>query len=215
MPTTYPLTLYQYDELDEKAQTKARDWFRTDWPDYDWWENTIEDAVQCLRLLGFIDLEPKDVMFSGFSSQGDGASFTGAWHSLSCDVAGLREHAPTSKYNTPLRALADEIEDILRPLRAVDAHCVTTITRRSHAYAHERTVEMETTYYDAADAEMLASRSTDEAIDDWCRDCMRWIYQQLEAEYEYLTGDEAVTETLKANQYTFTKNGRRMEPPQP
>ena len=37
----------------------------------------------------------------------------------------------------------------------------------------------------------------------------RWLYRQLEAEYDYLTSDEAIDDSIIANEYTFTENGRR------
>lgn len=37
----------------------------------------------------------------------------------------------------------------------------------------------------------------------------RWLYRQLEREYDYLSSDEAVDETIAANEYTFTAAGRR------
>ena len=41
------------------------------------------------------------------------------------------------------------------------------------------------------------------------RDLARWLYRQLEREYDYLTPDEAVDEAITANEYTFTEAGRR------
>jgi hypothetical protein len=41
------------------------------------------------------------------------------------------------------------------------------------------------------------------------RDLANWLYRQLEQEYDYLTSDEAVDETLTVNGYTFTEEGRR------
>jgi hypothetical protein len=35
---------------------------------------------------------------------------------------------------------------------------------------------------------------------------MRWIYKSLEREYNYLTSDEAVAESLDANEYDFEFN---------
>ncbi len=41
------------------------------------------------------------------------------------------------------------------------------------------------------------------------RDLARWLYRQLEREYDYLTSDDAVDESIALNQYTFTAQGRR------
>ena len=41
------------------------------------------------------------------------------------------------------------------------------------------------------------------------RDLARWLYRQLENEYNALTSDEMVDETIVANAYTFTASGRQ------
>jgi len=41
------------------------------------------------------------------------------------------------------------------------------------------------------------------------RDLARWLYRQLESEYNALNSDEMVDETIVANAYTFTASGRR------
>lgn len=90
MPRTIETTVYQYDELDERAQAKARDWFRDSAGD-DGFDSVLEMAADVARMLGF-DIRTRKVKlmngstrndpaiyFSGFSSQGDGASFEGTW----------------------------------------------------------------------------------------------------------------------------------------
>jgi hypothetical protein len=49
----------------------------------------------------------------------------------------------------------------------------------------------------------------EEAVTEALRDLARWLYRQLEREYEYLTSDAVVDEAILANEYTFTANGRR------
>jgi hypothetical protein len=41
------------------------------------------------------------------------------------------------------------------------------------------------------------------------RDLARWLYRQLEAEYDHLASDEAIEERIIVNAYTFTEEGRR------
>ena len=36
----------------------------------------------------------------------------------------------------------------------------------------------------------------------------RWLYRQLEAEYDHLTSDETIEEGIIVNEYTFTEGGR-------
>jgi hypothetical protein len=54
-----------------------------------------------------------------------------------------------------------------------------------------------------------AAPDVEEAVKELLRDFMRWIYRQLEQEYGYLTSDESVDDTIRANEYTFTEDGRR------
>ena len=49
----------------------------------------------------------------------------------------------------------------------------------------------------------------EEVVIEALRDLARWLYRQLEREYDYLSSDEAVDETIIANEYTFTEAGRR------
>ena len=41
------------------------------------------------------------------------------------------------------------------------------------------------------------------------RDLARWLYRQLEAEYDHLTSDEAIEEGIIVNEYTLTEAGLR------
>ena len=53
---------------------------------------------------------------------------------------------------------------------------------------------------------------TDDAEDtviEAMRDLARWLYRQLRSEYEHLTSDAAIDETLAANCWTFTAGGER------
>lgn len=61
-----------FDQLNDDAKETARDWYRSDGFDYQWWDHTYEEWTAELEEMGFAGV---DISFSGFSSQGDGASF--------------------------------------------------------------------------------------------------------------------------------------------
>jgi hypothetical protein len=67
-----------YDQLEDRAKEKARDWFRQGCcEDSLWSEFTLDDWKETLTEMGFgYDKDSVDISFSGFWSQGDGASFT-------------------------------------------------------------------------------------------------------------------------------------------
>jgi len=64
---------FHFDDLQPVAKEKARNWAREGLFGSDWYNLVIEDWQQFLSDIGFDDSE---IAFSGFSSQGDGASFT-------------------------------------------------------------------------------------------------------------------------------------------
>ncbi len=72
-----------------------------------------------------------------------------------------------------------------------------------HEYCMAISVERDSpTYQDmTADAE--------EVIIEALRDLARWLYRQLEREYDHLSSNEVVNESIAANEYTFTASGRR------
>jgi hypothetical protein len=65
---------YQYDQLDGTGKVKAKEWWAsTSSDDTYWYESLLDDWKERLEEMGFGN---PDIGFSGFSSQGDGASFT-------------------------------------------------------------------------------------------------------------------------------------------
>jgi hypothetical protein len=49
----------------------------------------------------------------------------------------------------------------------------------------------------------------EEGITEALRDLARWLYRSLEKEWDYQFSDEAADEAIRANEYTFTVDGRR------
>ena len=61
------------------------------------------------------------------------------------------------------------------------------------------------------DDPMLREMTADaeDEIGEALRDLARWLYRQLEREFDYLNSDEAVDEVILANGYGFTEAGDR------
>ena len=138
----------------------------------DWHESTIEDAKEIGKILG-IDID--NVYFSGFWSQGDGACFTGSYSYAKGATKAIRQYAPLDK---ELHRIADDLQELQRK------HFYglsTTVTHSGH-YSHEYCTQFST-----YDRDEYADADTDEALIEILRDYMRWIYRNLEREYEYQT----------------------------
>ena len=211
MPRQVCKTIYKFDELDGRAKEKARDWFRSGALLYEWWDTTLDDAKTCLALAGF---RVDDIYFSGFSSQGDGACFEGAWYARDAKpIKVMKAHAPKDK---TLHAIARECRRIAR-LRPDAGMRVKHRGRYSHEGCTEFFIDCDAPEF-ADDkrrttAEWDALRTRDAEISteikEVSRDAMRWIYSQLRAEYEYQMSDEVVDENIRVNDYEFTEEGRR------
>ena len=49
----------------------------------------------------------------------------------------------------------------------------------------------------------------EDVVAEVLRDLARWLYRQLESEYEFLMSDAVVDSAIATNEYTFTETGRR------
>ncbi len=150
-------------------------------PHHDWHECVIDDACEIAALMGW-DISPKDVQFTGFWSQGDGASFTGTLgYKRGCAKA-VHQYAPRDT----------ELHDIAQRWQALQARNFyqlrCDVVRIGHHYVHENSVNVECEHAD--DSYRALPIGTDDDAADIARDFMRWIYRALEREYEYQTAWE-------------------------
>lgn len=212
MPTTKTITLFSFDELAETAKERARDWYRQGIGQDSWWsEAVLEDAARVCGMLG-IALETRGVKlmngttrlepvisFSGFSSQGDGASFTGSYAYKAGAVNAITAYAPQ---DARLREIAEGLRDVQR---RYGYRLEASITRTTHHYCHELTVSIDVT--DRARGRDLGADA--QTVTELLRDLMRWIYAQLEREWDYLHSDASIDESIRINEYEFHEDGRR------
>jgi hypothetical protein len=112
----------------------------------------------------------------------------------------IRDHAPK---DGELHRIADALQAIQRRNFYQLHATVTHRDRYYHEYCMAISVERDSPAYQdmTADAE--------EAVIEALRDLARWLYRQLEQDYEGQTSDESVDEAIAANEYTFTESGHR------
>jgi hypothetical protein len=212
MPELICTTVYQFSELSDTAKEKARSWYRELGPHDDWWAAVYEDFERVCEILGLrLKTTPVRLMgggmrakpciwFSGFWSQGDGAFFEGYLRHAKGAVARIRDYAPT---DATLHGITDRLQVIQR------RNFYQLAAEASHRgrYYHEYTMSVDVT----RDSLTCQSPTEDaeEIVTEALRDLARWLYRQLEAEYDHLTSDEAIEEGIIVNEYTFTEGGRR------
>lgn len=187
--------VFEFSELSEQAKEKARAWYREGAFDYDWYDCIFDDAKTIGELFG---LAIEKIYFSGFCSQGDGACFTGSYKYRKGAAAAVRAYAPQ---DTELQKIAAELQKIqARQFYQLEA----SISSGRSRYCHENSVDIEVTH---AESRYRDIGESEENLSDTLRDYMRWIYRQLEKEYEWLNSDEQVEESILANGYEFNKDG--------
>lgn len=195
-------TEFTFDELSERAKDKARDEYRSDgYLDYEWWDTIYEDAVHMGELIGIEigtttcfnkDKKPIgldiDIFFSGFSSQGDGASFKGSY-SYEPDAV---QKVQAECNDEELIRIAQELTllQLTRRLRGLSKFSAVITT---HGYGSHSAI-MQVEVYEYEDEGEAATIEDD--VTQLMRDFADWIYDQLEDEYDYLMSDEYVDELL-------------------
>ena len=212
MPEVICTTVYLFPELSDAAKENARSWYRELGPHDDWWDAVYEDFERICEILGIrLKTTPVRLMgggtrarpciwFSGFWSQGDGACFEGYFSYAKGAVARIRNYAPQ---DPTLHGIADRLLAVQR------RNFYQLVAEASHRgrYYHEYTMSVDVT----RDSPPWQPRTEDaeEIVTEALRDLARWLYHQLQAEYDHLTSDEAIEEGIIVNEYTFTDAGRR------
>lgn len=189
-------TVYKFEELSDAAKKKAIEHWNEHGLDYEWWDAVYEDAKEIGKLMG---ITITDIYFSGFSSQGDGACFEGSYEYAKGSIKAVKDYAPKDEN---LHSIVRDLQNIQRR----SFYGLSASVKQSGHYSHEYCTDI--SVYDNRDnAPYEVDSQTEEALADTLRDFMRWIYRQLEKEYDWLTSDEQVSETLVANEYEFDEHG--------
>lgn len=175
---------------------------------FSWYDDTIEDFVAMLAKEYGIEVSTKDVAFSGFYSQGDGASFTGI---IRNDKQFLEAHGLADSYPTVYKYVCGG--------GLLDMVC----DRFPSMYCHENTMFVSWSNdmrfwdippYDKCDpmgddlrgmilrdlqAKLeIELTELEESMTEVFRDHARELYKTLEQEYDFLTSDQQVWEAIVA-----------------
>jgi len=192
---TIKTKVYTFDELTDEAKETARDWYRNDL-EFDT-EFVFEAAANIAELFG---LSIHKNYYSGFWSQGDGACFEGNYEYRKGALKAVKKHAPK---DIVLHGIVQDLQDIQRRY----FYQLTASTRHKGFYYHSGCMAVSV----SGDPDIYYGNFTgpEDAVTQALREFADWIYQRLEAEWNYTTSDEAVDETIRCNEYEFTVGGKR------
>ena len=212
MPRIVETTVYCIEELPDAARESARAWYRESCLDHDWYDFVFEDfeticrilgvtlRTSTVRLMGGGTRQKPHVFFTGFWNQGDGACFEGSFSHARSAAKAIRAHAPR---DTELHRIADALQAAQRK----NFFQLTAEIRHRGNYSHEYGMAIEVER-DSPTWQPMTEDAEDSVIEA-LRDLARWLYRQLQREYEHQTSDAVVDEAIAVNAWSFTAEGER------
>jgi hypothetical protein len=194
-------------ELSDKAKDKAREAYTSsNYLHSGWWDSIYEDFIRICTILG-IDLttrtvklmsgktrEEPHIYFSGFCSQGDGASFEGRYTFAPTASVSIREYCGDQE----LHRIADHLTAMQTTQRLLGLESFTADIfsgGRKHTEIDDWGIDE-------------IGEPDEERFSDLMHDLADWLYRHLEDEYEYLRSNEVIDEYL--NDETFDEDGMRV-----
>jgi hypothetical protein len=187
-----------------------------------WYETTIEQAKEDGKALGF---EIDNIVFSGFHSQGDGASWTGQVDLGAYIDANIKDDDPEhSRYMVMRELIRDNWIGHLEVDRPsfIYSHSGTMKNggARDHAYDEAELDESHCVLekgilaganvrelYMAINGEYLLFELCELAFNHAKRYADE-IYKRLEADYDHYSSEEVFAETAEINDWDFDNTGR-------
>lgn len=188
----------KYEELSDKAKQHAIMRMYDINTNHDWWEATYEYAGEVAKSLGFEWFE-----IDSFNlDRGSYVQYDAHFYST---LLKLDELSDKQK---------DELKEFIEPITEQAALCAIH-SQGSYLYANitptgrtSLNVDWEVwNSYDYNEAqELLNGKAIEEAFDAFAD----WIQARLQEDYDYLTSDEAIEESIIANEYDFDEDGKRI-----
>jgi hypothetical protein len=207
---TITLNLYPFDELDTDGKKKALTTFRNLNTDFDWWNDEYDDFIRLCEYLGIAVIK-ESICFRGFYAQGDGSGF-----SAKVDIPKLNEAIAGQAWKeyAPLHDFPFMLPDVDRRVMALVANKLLPDEPQVICRSRQFGVVVDLGIY-VIDENGKTHHNLFEELEklqEWLRSVAevlnKFLFSLLEQRYEYLLSDEAIGESLSANDYLFTADGR-------
>lgn len=206
---TIKIPLYTFSELEKETQETALEHFRYTNVACHWWESDYEDFINLCSTIG-ISVNPKEIYFRGFYSQGDGSCFASKVDLLafieSMQKQTWKSYVPTLELNTESCPISPRIINLIE--REVIEMEIWTETSHRYYFLHYRSQNY---LYQKSNRDYIRIEEELTKLDKWAKKILErlndHLYKSLEETYYYLTSDKAVQETIETNEYHFTANG--------
>lgn len=203
------LKLYSFNELDKEAKGKALTTYSDLNVNFNWWDDEFEDFIELCAYMGIAVIKDA-IKFSGFYSQGDGSAFSAKVdiHKLvtAIEQQSWKDYAPMQEF----------------PFTAPDVdRRVLTLLDKGILPQEPQIIGRHRQYGVVVDLGIYVineNRQHDnvfeelDKLEEWLRHIAgtlnRYLYTTLEKQYEFLSSDTAIKESILTNEYLFTADGR-------
>ena len=193
-----PTQTYSFNELSDEAKQVAFDnslYINVD--SWDWYDSTKDDFHTILELIGFYNI---DSNFSGFYSQGDGASFSANYRYEKGCLKAVKQHAPNdAELHNIVKCIISHQKD--------NGYLLSCEVSRRGNYSHSNTMRF--SWYKNGDSWFdWKNDFVEDELEQLFKDLANWYYSRLGSEYEYLTSFDVVAEMLEGNEIQFLENDK-------
>ncbi|WDF77143.1 hypothetical protein PQ469_24975 [Mucilaginibacter sp. KACC 22773] len=207
---TIKLKLYSFNELDKEAKGKALTTYRDLNVNFDWWDDEFEDFVELCSYIG-IAVSKDSIKFRGFYSQGDGSGF-----SAMVDIPKLLTAVANQSWKdyAPMQEFVFIIPQVDRRVMSLVANGLLPgepqIIGRSRQFGVVTDLGISEVIRDGKTHDNIFEEL--DKLEEWLRSVAeilnRYLYKSLENQYDFLTSDTAIKESILMNEYLFTADGR-------
>lgn len=174
--------IYKFHELSETAQERAVAELRDLNVDHKWWESVYEDANNIgLKITSF-------ELYRNRHAEGDFSK-----DALVVAYNILREHGDRCDTHQTAKDYFFKHKRLVAEQCQEDADCLCVPLRDE--------IDLETIKYNQEELD------TDDIDQTFLQSLLGDYATMIQKEYEYLTSDEAITKTIKINEYEFTEEG--------
>lgn len=213
MPRIKQTTVYKYDELSDDAKERARDWYRESMAgDTYAAESVTEDFADVLKAAGFAVSKRRGTQSElalYWDTNPIGGGFDAYWSAQRVDVAPVIADRPvtytdgdgkvqTCKSNARLVPILERIAK----LAADHPHSYGSVNTSTRYMLLECT-------WDVGDETEETNPDDVEEFESICQDLAHYLGRAVSDEFDYQNSDAAVAESIEANEYEFTEEGKR------
>lgn len=185
---TEEIKIYQFSELSEEAKQNAIQEMSDINFMFDWWDTIYEDAKNVhIKITGF-DIDRGSYCHGDFLTNAK-------------DVAEriIKEHGDQCETHKTAQKFLDELQTLIYDAK-----------QAWEEYQEDTKDDDVVNYADFEDFFYYKyQEDADQLEEDFQNDILEDYRIMLQKEYDYLSSDEAIIESIEANEYEFTENGKR------